>query len=341
MEFMYELGLFVAKAFIFVIAALAVIGGALALSSKGKPEKGDLIMTHLSERLAERTHELKREILPKKAFKAYEKQHKKVEKEKEKRQDETTESTQPHIFVIHFKGSIDAHEVSSLREEVSAILSIAQPTDEVIVQVESGGGMVHGYGLASSQLARLREAGLRLTVCVDKVAASGGYMMACVADEIVAAPFAILGSIGVIAQIPNFNKVLKKNDIEFEQHTAGEFKRTLTMFGHNSDEARYKFKQELEETHKLFKGFVAQYRPQLDLTQVATGEHWFGQQALDLKLVDRLKTSDDVILDKAKTHSVFLVEYKMKKKLTDKLAKSASTLVTTLLQSVKHQQNYS
>ncbi len=256
-------------------------------------------------------------------------------------QDEPQESAKPHIFVIKFKGSIDAHEVSSLREEVSAVLSIAEPQDEVIVQVESGGGMVHGYGLASSQLARLREAGLKLTVCVDKVAASGGYMMACVANEIVAAPFAILGSIGVIAQVPNFHKILKKNDIEFEQHTAGEFKRTLTMFGHNSDEARYKFKQELEETHQLFKGFVAKYRPQLDLAQVATGEHWFGQQALDLQLVDTLRTSDDVILDRAKTHQVFLVEYKMKQKLADKLSKSASMLVKTVLQSLKHQQHYS
>tara|TARA_B100001094_G_scaffold333441_1_gene412299 strand:+ start:4975 stop:5991 length:1017 start_codon:yes stop_codon:yes gene_type:complete len=338
---MYDLGLFFAKAFIFVIAVLAVIGGAVALSGKGKPEKGNLIMTHLSEKIAERTHELKREVLSKKAFKAYEKQRKKEEKEQDKLQDEPQESAKPHIFVIKFKGSIDAHEVSSLREEVSAVLSIAEPQDEVIVQVESGGGMVHGYGLASSQLARLREAGLKLTVCVDKVAASGGYMMACVANEIVAAPFAILGSIGVIAQVPNFHKILKKNDIEFEQHTAGEFKRTLTMFGHNSDEARYKFKQELEETHQLFKGFVAKYRPQLDLAQVATGEHWFGQQALDLQLVDTLRTSDDVILDRAKTHQVFLVEYKMKQKLADKLSKSASMLVKTVLQSLKHQQHYS
>ncbi len=191
--------------------------------------------------------------------------------------------------------------------------------------------MVHGYGLASSQLDRLKSAGIRLTIAVDKVAASGGYMMACVADTIVAAPFAIIGSIGVIAQIPNFNKLLKKNNIDFEQMTAGEFKRTLTMFGENTDKAREKFQTELEETHGLFKDFIADHRPKLDLAQVATGEHWFGQQALGLGLIDKIATSDDLVMQACKERDVLAVKYVQRKKLAEKLAGATGEAADNLL----------
>lgn len=187
--------------------------------------------------------------------------------------------------------------------------------------------MVHGYGLASSQLDRLRQANIPLTICVDKVAASGGYMMACVANKIYAAPFAIVGSIGVVAQLPNFNRLLKKHEIDYEQHTAGNFKRTLTVFGENTDEGRDKFQQELEETHVLFKNFIHQYRPDLDLDTVATGEHWYGQQAIELGLIDAISTSDDVIMKLAETHTVIKVSYQIKKKLADKFAHGASLSV--------------
>ena len=263
-----------------------------------------------------------------------------LHKEKKKAAKSQEDATAPHTFFVCFKGSVDAREVKALREEITAILAIAKPEDEVIVSVESGGGMVHGYGLAASQLARIRQAGIQLTVCVDKVAASGGYMMACVADHVVAAPFAIVGSIGVIAQVPNFHKVLQKNDIDFEQHTAGEFKRTLTMFGHNTDEARGKFKQELEETHQLFKRFVSTYRPQLALEKVATGEHWYGQQALDLHLVDQLSTSDDILMARTQDRRVFEVKYKAKQNLTEKLSQSAAMGITQLWQQLTQQKPY-
>ena len=264
-------------------------------------------------------------MLSKKQFKAYEKQLKADEKAKEKAQkNQKEEKLEPRVFVVDFKGSIDAGEVASLREEISAIIAIAEPGDEVIVNVESGGGMVHGYGLASSQLDRLRQANLPLTICVDKVAASGGYMMACVANKIYAAPFAIVGSIGVVAQVPNFNRLMKKHDIDYEQHTAGDFKRTLTLFGENTDEGRAKFQEELEETHKLFKSFIAQYRPELDLGKVATGEHWYGQQAIDLGLIDEIATSDDVVMKLALERTVIKVRYQLKKNFADKIAHGAS-----------------
>ncbi len=328
MEFLYEYGLFLAKAVTFVVAVLAIVIVVIASSSKHKHEKGELKITNLSEELEELTHELKHELMDKKQFKAYEKSLKSNKKNKEKT--ENNEEVNAKTFVLNFKGSIDANEVSSLREEISAVLAVATKDDEVIVNVESGGGMVHGYGLASSQLDRIRQAGIHLSVCVDKVAASGGYMMACVANKVYAAPFAIIGSIGVVAQIPNFNRLLKKHDIDYEQHTAGDFKRTLTLFGENTDEGRVKFQKELEETHVLFKEFVGKYRPELSLDKIATGEHWYGQQAIDLGLVDEISTSDDVIMNLAKERAVYKVQYQIKKKLSDKFAHGVSLSVNAL-----------
>ncbi|RYV02095.1 protease SohB [Shewanella sp. OPT22] len=325
MEFLFEYGLFFAKAVTLVVALIAIII-VVASTAKHKPERGELKITNLSEEFKELVHHLKHEFLSKKEYKAYEKSLKAEKKAKEKAEDKT----EPKTFVIHFKGSIDAHEVSSLREEVTAILAIADKTDEVVVTIESGGGMVHGYGLASSQLDRIRQAGIKLTVCVDKVAASGGYMMACVADEIHAAPFSIIGSIGVVAQLPNFSRLLKKHDIDYEQHTAGDFKRTLTVFGENTDEGRQKFQEELEETHVLFKDFVSKYRPKLELDKVATGEHWYGQQAIDLGLVDVIGTSDDLLMKLAQKGTVYKVQYQTKKKLSDKLAKGVSMSVNAV-----------
>ena len=326
LEFLYEYGMFLAKAVTIVVAILAVVIFVLASSMKIKTEKGELRLTDITDELTELKHQLKEELLSKKQFKAYEKQVKAEEKAAEKQDSNTGK-----VFVIDFKGSIDASEVASLREEVTAILTIADKDDQVLVNVESGGGMVHGYGLASSQLDRLRQANIPLSICVDKVAASGGYMMACVANKVYAAPFAIVGSIGVIAQIPNFNRLLKNHDIDYEQHTAGDFKRTLTVFGENTDEGRAKFQQELEETHVLFKQFVGRYRPTMDIAKVATGEHWYGQQAIELGLIDAISTSDDVILNFVKTHQVIKIRYQMKKKLADKIAHGVSLSVYTVM----------
>ncbi|QSX39532.1 protease SohB [Shewanella cyperi] len=327
MEFLYEYGLFLAKAITLVAALGAVLVLIMLTTTRHRPERGELRLTHMSEELDALKHHLKEELLDKAAFKAYEK----AQKAEAKARDKGDVPPKPRTFVVNFHGSLDAHEVASLREEITAILTVAEKEDEVLLMVESGGGMVHGYGLASSQLDRLRQAGIPLSVCIDKVAASGGYMMACVAERIYAAPFAIVGSIGVVAQLPNFNRLLKKHDIDYEQHTAGDFKRTLTLFGENTEEGRQKFRQELEETHELFKAFVGKYRPELDLTKVATGEHWYGQQALALGLVDEIATSDDLILKKSADRNLIKVQYQMRKKLTDKIAHSASTTVSALI----------
>ena len=341
MEFLYEYGLFLAKTVTFVIAVIAIVAVGAASAIKHKHKKGELEITDLSEQFEEVEQEIVHALLNKEELKQKEKTDKKLAKEqaktdkalaKKKESAEVDETeTKSKVFVIDFKGSIDAKEVSSLREEVSAILSVATKNDEVFVRLESGGGMVHGYGLASSQLDRIRQQEIPLTVSVDKVAASGGYMMACVANNIIAAPFAILGSIGVIAQLPNFNRLLKKNDIDFEQFTAGEFKRTVTMFGENTEKGKEKFIEELEETHVLFKDFVNEHRPSLDLDKVATGEHWFGTKALELGLVDVIQTSDDYLQKLSKSHKVVAIKYEVKKGLAEKFSKAASLSVDSVL----------
>ena len=340
-EFLLDYGLFLAKIATVVVALVVLLVIVKSVGGKNSAIKGELEVVNLTDRHKDIVEQLEHHLHDDAFLKARDKAEKKSEKEKTKARDKAIKKAakegeldtkrEPHLFVLDFNGSIDAKEVASLREEVTAVLAVAREGDEVLLRLETGGGMVHGYGLASSQLDRLKAAGLPLTIAVDKVAASGGYMMACIADKIVSAPFAIVGSIGVIAQLPNFNKLLKKHDIEYEQLTAGEYKRTLTMFGENSDKAREKFKQELEETHELFKDFIRDHRPALDLDKVATGEHWFGTQAKALGLVDEIKTSDDLVVEACKDKTVLAIHYVQKKKLTDKLAGVAGEAADSVL----------
>ena len=239
------------------------------------------------------------------------------------------------IYVLDFKGDTAASAVEQLREEITLILATAKAgRDRVVVRLESPGGMVHGYGLAAAQLVRLRDAGFHLTICVDKVAASGGYMMVCIGSEIVSAPFAILGSIGVVAQVPNFNRLLKEKNIDFEMYTAGQYKRTVTMFGENTEEGKAKFEEELQQTHVLFKHFVEKYRPQLNVEKVATGEHWYGQDALDLNLVDKLQTSDEYLLSLLPQHDIYVIQTRKKPTLGEKLGLQAAQMADSLIPAV-------
>lgn len=356
MEFLSEYGVFLAKTLTLVLALLFMVAGIINLSTKHKKKSGRLEITNLSDQFKDVEDELKlhlvsedeAKILEKDQRKAEKKQHKaevkalkKAHKNKADKDDDTdVESTPKRLFVIDFTAGIDAKEVSSLREEITAILSVANAQDEVLVRLESGGGVVHGYGLASSQLERLKQANIKLTVAVDKVAASGGYMMACIADHLIAAPFAIVGSIGVVAQIPNFNRLLKKNNVDVEQLTAGEFKRTLTMFGENDNAGRAKFQQELEETHVLFKNFVSTHRPEMDIDKIATGEHWFGTHAHERGLVDALQTSDDYLLQANKTKKIYTIKYVVRKKLAEKLAQAASMAISQSLNKLLRQDNF-
>ena len=330
LEFLFEYGLFLAKSVTLLAAILVVIIFIVGASQQQKePEAGHIEVRNLNDSLAAITHSLKSVVLHPEARKLDAREEKKKTKEKQKalkQEAKSGEEQKPRLFVIDFKGDMQASGVTNLREEITAILSVAGEHDEVLVRLESPGGVVHGYGLAASQLQRIRNRGVNLTVAVDKVAASGGYMMACIANQLIAAPFAIIGSVGVVAQIPNFHRLLKKNEIDFEVLTAGEYKRTLTLFGENTDKAREKFVDDLEDVHVLFKEFVTEHRPSLNIEEVATGEAWFGRRALDRNLVDELKTSDEYLIEKCDETDVFQVRYVIHKHRFDRLMEKMTRL---------------
>jgi len=315
MEFAADLGLFLAKLIAVLLTTSLIIGGIVMVMMRSKMAGEDhLEVKNLNHKFRRMALTLQHAMQSKKQFKQTMKQAKQEDKNRHKE-----DRDQRHVYVIDFHGDIRASEVASLREEISAVLHVAGKDDEVVVLIESGGGTVHGYGLAASQLKRVRDHGIQLTVAIDKVAASGGYMMACVANRIIAAPFAIVGSIGVLGQLPNFHRFLKKRDIDFEQISAGEYKRSLTLFGENTPEDRERFRQELEETHDLFKTFVKNNRPQVNIDDIATGEHWYGSHALELNLVDDLKTSDDYLAETAQEADIYQVRYARKKPFLEKM----------------------
>lgn len=352
-EFLFEYGLFAAKIITFVaivliglIFVIAAIAGAV---SKATKQRESLIVDNLNDKLEDYKETLETEILTKDEYKAILKKRKKEDKQEQKERKARLKQGEedpykPRLFVLRFDGDMHASEVENLRESITAILKVAKEMDEVLLVMESPGGIVHSYGLAASQLVRIKQKNIKLTISVDLVAASGGYMMACVADHIIAAPFALLGSIGVLAEVPNINALLKKHDVEIEHHTAGEYKTTLTMLAKNTDKGRAKFQEELEDVHVLFKDFVASNRPQLDINKIATGEAWYGSKALELGLIDEIKTSDDFILDKSANSDIFEVTIEVnegfKHKLSNLLYKSTATAIEKILFRVKQKFNY-
>ena len=311
-EFLAEYGLFLLKVVTILAATITIISFAEA-SKKGAKQEG-LEVKNLNKKHKELSDGLQKAILAKDEWKAKLKNDKVKLKINSKRK-----KARPKVYVIDFIGDLKASAVPSLREEVNAILDVAKKSDQVVVRLDNSGGVVHEHGLAASQLVRIRNKNINLVVMVDKVAASGGYLMAAVANKIYAAPFAILGSIGVIAQLPNFNRLLDSHGVDFEQVTAGQYKRNVTMFGKNTDEDRAKLKDQLEEVHELFKTSVSEYRPTMNLSKVATGEHWYGRKALELGLADEIKTSDELLIEMSKKYDIFSVKYKFKQPLKQRI----------------------
>ncbi|HEX9585219.1 MAG TPA: protease SohB [Gammaproteobacteria bacterium] len=326
-DVLMQYALFLAQV-VTLVAGIGVIIVMIATAVRRSKDEDRLEINNLNARYKQMELSLKHELLDKKLFRGEAKAARKAARKK-------TPAPDKRLFLVNFRGDIRASAVSSLREEISAILTVATAGDEVLVRLENAGGLVHDHGLAASQLARVRDKGIRLTVAVDKIAASGGYLMACIADRILAAPFAVLGSIGVLAQIPNFNRMLDSHGVDFEQFKAGEYKRTVTLFGKNTDADREKFSQEISDTHALFKEFVAQQRPSLDVDKVATGEHWYGKRALDLALCDELKTSDDYLLERSADTGIYEVKYTTRKPLARKLTAAINSGCLAAMESVR------
>ena len=342
MEYLIEYGLFLAKAITIVLAIILVIGAITSSSQRQAKagKKGTIKVTRLNEHFEEMRDTLRHKVLNKHELKALTRQEKKAEKEASKAEKARAKTQQhdegepqerkPRVYVLNFKGNIPADAVENLREEITAVLSMAEQQDEVLLRLESPGGMVHAYGLAASQLVRIKNKQIPLTICVDKVAASGGYMMACLADKLVAAPFAIIGSIGVLIQLPNFNRVLKKYDVDYEQISAGEFKRTLSTFGEITEKGREKVQEEVETIHLIFKSWVKEHRPSVEIDKIATGETWVGSQAKERYMVDEIRTSDECIVKSCETADVYEVEFESKKSLQDKMGNAFGSLFDVL-----------
>lgn len=339
MEFLTDYGLFLAKTLTWVLAIIVVVAAIVSLRQRGGAV-GTLSVKRVNDRYDDRQEQLEKALLSAKQFRRWRKARQQVRKAERKPAAKGEAPVRPRTYVLRFQGDLRASQVESLREEVSAILSCARPdNDEVLVCLESGGGLVTSYGLAASQLVRLRSFGLPVTVSIDKVAASGGYMMAAVAPHVVAAPFAIVGSIGVVAEIPNIHRLLKRHAVDVELLTAGQYKRTLTVLGENTPAGREKFQSQLDETHELFKSFLQQYRPSLDLATVATGEYWFATQALPLGLIDELATSDELIERRCRERDVFEVRLvrpnPLAKRLRGSVEQGVVRIVSLLLDQVR------
>lgn len=335
MDFLYDYLAFLAKAVTIVVSIVIVVGAIAAIGARrqSRHPPGHIEIERMNDRLTELRHAIDQTVMPRTKYKKAAKQEAKARKEADKESAKTDEDRR-RLWVLDFKGDLQGSHVDNLRQEITAVLLAATERDEVLVKVESAGGLVHAYGLAASQLARVKEAGVRLTAAVDRVAASGGYMMAAVADRIIAAPFALVGSIGVVAQVPNVHRLLKKLDVDFDVLTAGEYKRTLTVFGQNTEEGRKKFMEELEDTHALFQEFVSANRASVDIKSVATGEAWYGDRAKNINLVDDLSTSDQYIMNACEDADVFEVKWISTKKPIERIMDQLGGALTAVVNRV-------
>lgn len=330
-------GLFLVKAITILLAIIAVLAFIFINVSRGKNGKGQIEILDINEDFEELEEILAETIYDEDELKLYNKKKKLAEKseknktKKKRKKKKKTLDPSPCLYVLRYDGDMHASDNHGLRECINCLLTLATPKDEVLLILESGGGYVNSYGLGATQLSRIREKKIPLTVAVDEIAASGGYLMAAIANTIIAAPFAIIGSIGVVGQLPNFNRLLEKYDIDYELHTAGAYKRTLTMFGKNTPEAREKYKSEIEEIHELFKKYISDYRPQLNLKKVATGEHWYGTQALALKLIDKISDSDTYIMSKLDDFKIYEITYEEKEPFSERIANMVQLTANKLL----------
>ena len=337
---------------IFLFAGLALIIKIVFFKRKRRKKEPHLKFKHWNRRFENDFERLEKELhvapfLPKEATKLLMKAKKKEVKDEKRKDKEKSVKTittireklkdglkseevlKQHsncVYVLTFIGSIMASEVEQLRDQISFLLLIAQPADEIVVRLTSPGGAVPQYGLASSQLERLKQAGLRCVVCVDTVAASGGYMMAAVADKIIAAPFAIIGSIGVVTGIPNFHRVLQKNEVDYHLFTAGKYKRTVTPFSEVTDEGKQKIQDDITAIHEAFKCLIKEGRPDVDIEKIATGEYWLASQAKEKGLVDEIMTSDDYLGSKLDDCEVIEITTETEQNRLEKLIEGGASL---------------
>jgi serine protease SohB len=323
MEILWDVAGFGAKALLVFITFVLCALVAAALVRRGRRPPAGIRVRAMNQSFRRTMDQVRRSVMTAKDFKRDRRQRAKAERKRD--------VPEKNLYVLDFKGDMVAGAVDSLREEITAVVSVARPGDEVVLRLESAGGVMHAYGLAASHLTRLKARNVHLTVCIDRIAASGGYLMACVADEILAAPFAIVGSIGVAAPVPNLHRLLDRHGVDYEEMTAGEYKRTVSMLAEITEKGRAKLQEQIEDAHALFKEFVEEYRPGLDLEEVGTGEHWYGSRAEALGLVNRLVTSDDYLLSRLDEANLYAVTFERQRKVRERIAQTMSVAAEKLL----------
>ncbi len=313
MAFWLDIAAFALKALL-IVAALGALAALIArLTRRDAGRRREIEVHSLNERYDQMRDALDAKIRDRKEGRS-------LAKARKRAAEGAGALASKRVYVLGFKGDVMASGVTRLAREIDAVLTVARPeTDEVVLRLHSPGGTVTGYGLAAAEISRLRNRKIKVTASVDQVAASGGYMMACAADKIVAAPFALVGSIGVVAQVPNLHRLLKKNDIDYEELTAGEFKRSVSMLGEITPAGLEHFRGKIEDTHAAFKSFVAERRPAADLAKVATGDVWLASEAVSLGLVDDLSTGDDLLFRLKDEARLFAVATTARKSLLQHL----------------------
>lgn len=210
--------------------------------------------------------------------------------------------------VLRFEGDTMATGRQDFARMVDEVLHNKERIQRVIVVVNSPGGGVSVYGQMFAGMERMRNAGVDVTACVDTYAASGGYLMSVPAQRIIAAPFAMVGSIGVVSEFMNFNKLLRRLGVEPMTITAGELKRTVTPLSEVTEENKAAYKAQLEAIHRQFIAVVKKYR-EVDADRVCTGNHWTAAESVELKLnlVDGLATSQEYLFEANQTEDLVTI----------------------------------
>ncbi len=309
MNFWIDFGGFALRSFwIAAMIALVVVIPIIFGARTQKRREEDVKVSSLDERFDLMEAQIRVATDGAKGAKAFLKERKKAAK--------LHDDSAKRVYLVAFKGDPMASGHAAFARKITAALMAARAgKDEIVVTLHSPGGLVSAYGLMAAQMQRVRRAGVELTACVDQVAASGGYMMAVVANRIVAAPFAVVGSIGVVAQVPNVNRLLKKIDVDYEELTAGEHKRPISVLAPITDEGREHFRHKLEETHVAFKDFVRENRPALNVEAVGDGDYWYATDALKLGLIDAISTSDEYLMNQRGKARLFVSDAPEKKTL--------------------------
>ncbi len=219
----------------------------------------------------------------------------------------------PRLAVLRFQGlrDLNASGDQRLSEAIDEVLVNRDHFEEAVVIIDSPGGTTHGYGHAYALLERLSASGLKVTACIDRIGASGGYLMALPADRILAGPFAIVGSVGVVAGIPNVKRLLEEKGVSYRLFVAGDKKRVVHFADDDGPEVREYMDEKLAGIHTQFLQAVEKHRgDRVKLDEVRSGDHWSAEESVEkgLGLVDELQTSAEYLLERNREVALVMIE---------------------------------